>query len=50
MFDVTWTAGGESHEERCVMLRHPVSSVLESDESDGEDHRLAAADRHRVQR
>ena len=32
-FDVTWTADGEPHTERCVMLRHPVSSVLESDES-----------------
>jgi aminoglycoside phosphotransferase (APT) family kinase protein len=32
-FDVSWTAGGESHVERCVMLRHPVSSVLESDDS-----------------
>ena len=33
-FDVSWTAGGESHAERCVMLRHPVSSVLESDETE----------------
>lgn len=32
-FDVTWTADGEAHAEHCVMLRHPVSSVLESDES-----------------
>lgn len=33
-FDVSWTADGEAHTERCVMLRHPVSSVLESDESE----------------
>jgi aminoglycoside phosphotransferase (APT) family kinase protein len=33
-FDVSWTADGESHLEHCVMLRHPVSSVLESDESE----------------
>lgn len=34
-FDVSWIVGGQAHAERCVMLRHPVSSVLESDESYG---------------
>jgi aminoglycoside phosphotransferase (APT) family kinase protein len=32
-FDASWTDAGGDHVERCVMLREPVSSVLESDDS-----------------
>ena len=32
-FDASWTTDDGPVEERCVMLRQPVSSVLESDES-----------------
>jgi aminoglycoside phosphotransferase (APT) family kinase protein len=34
VFDVSWTAKGAAMAEKCVMLRQPVSSVLESDESE----------------
>jgi aminoglycoside phosphotransferase (APT) family kinase protein len=34
VFDAAWREGDEATTERCVMLRQPVSSVLESDESD----------------
>jgi aminoglycoside phosphotransferase (APT) family kinase protein len=34
VFDVSWQDGSEAKLEKCVMLRQPVSSVLESDESD----------------
>jgi aminoglycoside phosphotransferase (APT) family kinase protein len=33
-FDATWSSGSGPIAERCVMLRQPVSSVLESDESE----------------
>lgn len=33
-FDVNWTFDGAAIAEKCVMLRQPVSSVLESDESE----------------
>jgi aminoglycoside phosphotransferase (APT) family kinase protein len=36
VFDVAWREGGDEHREKCVMLRQPVSSVLESDESETE--------------
>jgi aminoglycoside phosphotransferase (APT) family kinase protein len=36
LFDVTWRDGSQDHRERCVLLRQPVSSVLESDESEAE--------------
>jgi aminoglycoside phosphotransferase (APT) family kinase protein len=34
VFDVRWREESEAKREKCVMLRQPVSSVLESDESD----------------
>ena len=34
VFEVDWGDADGAHHERCVMLRQPVSSVLESDESD----------------
>jgi aminoglycoside phosphotransferase (APT) family kinase protein len=34
VFDVSWTTAGGTTTEKCVMLRQPVSSVLESDESE----------------
>ncbi len=34
LFDAAWLASDGPQSERCVMLRHPVSSVLESDESE----------------
>ena len=33
IFDASWSTAGGRVSERCVMLRQPVSSVLESDES-----------------
>ena len=33
VFDVSWTTADATVAERCVLLRQPVSSVLESDES-----------------
>jgi aminoglycoside phosphotransferase (APT) family kinase protein len=37
VFDAAWRdAAGDEHREKCVMLRQPVSSVLESDESETE--------------
>ena len=35
VFDVSWTSGSAQSAETCVMLRQAVSSVLESDESEG---------------
>src|SRR5204863_3432847 len=34
LFDVTWSDQSGAHREKCVLLRQPVSSVLESDESE----------------
>jgi aminoglycoside phosphotransferase (APT) family kinase protein len=34
VFEVTWAEGADTRHEKCVMLRQPVSSVLESDESE----------------
>jgi aminoglycoside phosphotransferase (APT) family kinase protein len=34
MFEVRWLEKSETKRERCVMLRQPVASVLESDESE----------------
>jgi aminoglycoside phosphotransferase (APT) family kinase protein len=34
LFEASWVAPNGPQTERCVMLRHPVSSVLESDESE----------------
>ena len=34
VFDVSWTTDDGTTTEKCVMLRQPVSSVLESDESE----------------
>ncbi len=34
LFEVDWREGTDTRHEKCVMLRQPVSSVLESDESE----------------
>ena len=34
VFEVSWREGAAVRQEKCVMLRQPVSSVLESDESE----------------
>jgi aminoglycoside phosphotransferase (APT) family kinase protein len=34
LFEVSWREPGGERSEKCVMLRHPVSSVLESDDSE----------------
>jgi aminoglycoside phosphotransferase (APT) family kinase protein len=36
LFEASWRDDDQEHRERCVLLRQPVSSVLESDESEAE--------------